>query len=353
MFGLASTSCAALGVTGGCDGTEVIGEFEQVADLVEAANVQSSDVPIGSITEIELDEGDWVAQVTMCLDADEKVPADVEAVVRTTSLLGEKFIDLKPQSVGAPYLEDGDVIEVDQTSKATELEDVFARLATILGTGNLAEINRFTAAQAKILGENAGELKEVLGRLRQFTDLLVSRKGDIAASIDSLDDISRTALGNTEVLQRFLDSFGRASSVLANQKKGLQDLLVSLDRFSEVSIRLLEATDQGLTKQFRRLRPVLETLRANSGNLRRTLTTLATFTDWFPETMPGDYLQLDICQALETTTQGTTCPQSDRNDDESLASGDSEGDAGSDDQPEAPSSGDLETILEVPLGGQD
>ena len=348
FLGLASTSCAALGLTGDCGGTELIAEFEQVGDLVEAGNVQSADVKIGLITEIELDESNWYAQVTMCLNDGEKIPQDSEAIVRTTSLLGEKFVDLHPNSVGAPYFQDGDVINVGQTSKATELEDVFASLAQILGTGNLEEINRFTAAQAKVLGENSTELREVLGRLRQFTDTLVSRKGDIASSLDSLDDVSRFALGNTATLRRFLDSFGEASGVLADQKEGLQQLLVSLDQFTEVSIRLLDATDEGLTDQFGKLRPVLRTVVANSDNLTRAIKTLATFSDWFPETMPGDYLQLDVCQALETTTQGTTCPQSDKNDDES-ASG-STTDGGGDTA--GTSGGDLETILRVPLEGR-
>lgn len=361
-FALALTSCAPLGFSGGCGGTEVMANFEQVGDLVEAADVQSSDVEIGTIQEIELDESEWHAQVTLCLDSEEEVPRDVEAVIRTTSLLGEKFVDLKPQSTGPPFLEDGDIIGVESTSKATELEDVFARLGLILGTGNLEELNRFTAAQAKILDNNAGELKEVLSRLRRFTDTLVSRKGDIAASIDSLDDVSRTALQNTQVLQRFLDSFGEASGVLADQKEGLQDLLVALDEFTDISIRLLHATDQGLTKQFAKLRPVLQTVVNNGRNLERTIATLATFSDWFPETMPGDYLQLDVCQALETTTQGTTCPQSDRNDREAAAgsrAGSRDGDAGSDDadtgddDSSEPSTGDLETILRVPLEERD
>ena len=38
-------------------------------------------------------------------------PSDVEAVVRTTSLLGEKFIDLQADTQGPPYLADGDTLE--------------------------------------------------------------------------------------------------------------------------------------------------------------------------------------------------------------------------------------------------
>jgi phospholipid/cholesterol/gamma-HCH transport system substrate-binding protein len=353
----ACSSCAVLGFTTPCDGTEVIGYFEQVGDLVEAANVQSSDVVIGTIKKIELDKQDWTAEVTMCIEKSEKVSADVEAVVRTTSLLGEKFVDLQARSAGPPYLADGDILETDHTSKATELEDVFAKLGTILGTGNLEDINAFTAAQAKILRGHAGDFREVLARLKQFTDLLAGRKGDIATSMDTLDDVSKTLVGGTATLQQFLDSFGKASSVLADQKAGLQDLLQSLDRFSNVALRLLDATEEGLTKQFRDLRPVLKVLIANSKNVSDALRTLATFSQWFPETMPGDYLQLDVCQALETTTQGTTCPQSDKNDDPTgVGTAPADGDTGGAPAPDGTTPGttptDLQSILQRPLSGE-
>ncbi|MDQ3952709.1 MAG: MCE family protein [Actinomycetota bacterium] len=320
LAGLLATSCAALGYAGKCEGTSVIASFEQVGDLVEAANVQSSDVVIGTVQKIEL-KG-WNAAVTMCLDGDEQVPADVEARVRTTSLLGEKFVDLRPRSEGPPYLEDGAVIAVEDTSKASELEDVFAELAGILGSGNLEDLNRFTASQAEILRGNAGELRTVLAELREFTDTLAVRKDDIGAAIDSLDAVARAVVDEQGVLKRFLDSFADSSGVLADQKGSLNDLLFSLDRFTRISVQLLEATEAGLDEQFRELRPVLRTVVENSARVRETLQTLAVFAQWFPESMPGDYLQLDVCQALpEQYDEGTTCPQAEGVDDPNVRSG--------------------------------
>ena len=309
-----ASSCALAGIASECDGTEVIGKFEQVGDLVKNSNVQSSDVVVGSVKDIQL-EG-WDAQVTMCLNAGEQVPADVRAVIRTTSLLGEKFVDLQPQSLTGPYLEDGDIISIDQTGKSVELEEVFGQLSTILGTGELEKLNQFTSSQAKILKGNVGELRTVLSRLREFTDTLNGRRGQIAASIDNLDAVARTILGDSPVLTRFLRTFAGSSSVLADQKDALTNLLVSLDRFSKVAVQLLNATEAGLNEQFSKLRPVLRTVVENSQNLTDTIQTLATFSQWFPESMPGDYLQLDVCQAVpETDAQGVTCPQSDQNDD--------------------------------------
>jgi phospholipid/cholesterol/gamma-HCH transport system substrate-binding protein len=337
-----SSSCALMGIAGECDGPEIIGRFEQVADLVVNSNVQSSDVVVGSVKAIEL-EG-WDAQVTMCLNPGEKIPADVRAVVRTTSLLGEKFIDLQPQTLSAPYLEDGDIIGLDSTGKSVELEEVFGELSTILGTGELEKLNQFTSSQAKILRGNVGELRNVLRRLHEFTDTLSSRRGEIAASIDNLDSVARTILGDTPVLTRFLRTFAGSSSVLADQKDALNDLLFALDRFSNVSVQLLNATEGGLNEQFEKLRPVLRTVVENSQNLVDSIQTLATFSQWFPESMPGDYLQLDVCQAVpEDDAPGLTCPQSDQNDDPDARS------PGSD---LAEPKSDLDYLLNQPVRGR-
>lgn len=338
LTGLLATSCAALGYASKCEGTSVIANFEQVGDLVEASNVQSSDVVIGTVQKIEL-KG-WEAAVTLCIDKGEQIPADVEARVRTTSLLGEKFVDLRPRTEGPPFLEDGAVLGSEDTSKATELEDVFAQLATILGAGNLEDLNRFTASQADILRDNASELRTVLAELKTFTDTLAVRKDSIASAIDSLDSVARSVVDEQGVLKRFLDSFADSSGVLADQKGSLNDLLFSLDRFTRISVRLLEATEAGLDEQFRELRPVLRTVVRKSSEVREAIRTLAVFSQYFPESMPGDYLQLDVCQALpEQYGQGTTCPQAEGVDDPDERSG------------RRADMSDLEKILRRPLGG--
>lgn len=345
-----TSSCAVLGFATGCDGTAIIGIFEEVGDLVENANVQSSDVKIGTIQKIELDG--WNAKVSMCIDPQEKLPEDAKLVVRTTSLLGEKFIDVQAVTPGPPYLEDGAILDTDQTDKATELEEVFAKLASILGTGNLEQLNRFTSAQANILRDNAGEMREVLRRLRRFTDVLAGRSDQIATSVDSLDSVAQTVLGDRSVLESFLASFADSSKVLNRQREGLELLLVTLEEFTNISVRLLDQTEEGLDRQLQDLRPVLSTAVANSENLRKGLQTLATFSQWFPETAPGDYVQLDVCQAPpEEYGPGLSCEQSVQNDDPDRSASAA---GASDDDPETNAydtvpANSLELILFQPL----
>nr|MDQ3877012.1 MCE family protein [Actinomycetota bacterium] len=339
-----TSSCALIGLSASCNGTTIIGQFKQVGDLVKNANVQASDVVIGSINDIKLagsPSAGYHADVTMCLDPGEHVSANVRAVVRTTSLLGEKFVDLQEQAPGPPYLQQGDVLTLSQTGKSAELEDVFARLASILGTGDLEDLNRFTHSQAVILKGHVADLRTLLTQLDRFTGTLAQRRGQIASSIDHLDNVARSVLNNSPVLQRFLRSFAGSSSVLSAQRHALQTLLFSLDRFSSISLQLLNATEGGLNKQFTDLRPVLRTLVASSQNLESTLQTLAVFSTRWPLSMPGSYLQLDVCQALPNQyAQGTTCPQSIQNDNPHTGSGSTT----------YPSNG-VQMILQQPLRG--
>src|SRR3546814_11553283 len=74
-------------------------------------------------SDLELTD-DYRAKVTMEIKDDLELPADSEALLRTTSLLGEKFIELRaPDEPGTDeVLVDGDVIE--QSGEAPELEFV-------------------------------------------------------------------------------------------------------------------------------------------------------------------------------------------------------------------------------------
>ena len=67
--------------------------FADVLDLVPRAKVQTNDVPIGTVTKIALSDGNE-AVVTMQVDPNTGLPAEVEAVLKQTSLLGERYVDL-------------------------------------------------------------------------------------------------------------------------------------------------------------------------------------------------------------------------------------------------------------------
>lgn len=82
--------------------------------LYKFSNVTYRGLQVGKVTSIELT--DTGAQATLSLDTSPKIPADLKAEVRSMSAVGEQYVELLPRNDKAPYLQDGSVIPVGNTS---------------------------------------------------------------------------------------------------------------------------------------------------------------------------------------------------------------------------------------------
>ena len=104
----------------------ITAEFGSVSGLKEGASVDMSGVQIGQVTAIELDMENFVAVVEMKINA--KVPVDEEAIasVKTSGLIGDKYIRIEPGG-GEVLLKDGDV--VFETESAIDMEDMMSKYA--------------------------------------------------------------------------------------------------------------------------------------------------------------------------------------------------------------------------------
>jgi virulence factor Mce-like protein len=71
-------------------------------------------VQIGKVTNVKLTETG--AEATLSLDKSPKVPADLKADVLSVSAVGEQYVDLRPRTDSGPYLRDGSVIAMDNTT---------------------------------------------------------------------------------------------------------------------------------------------------------------------------------------------------------------------------------------------
>ncbi len=82
--------------------------------LYRFSNVTYRGVQIGKVTAISLIPRG--AKATLSLDASPKIPANLEADVRSVSAIGEQYLDLKPISDTPPYLHDGSTIAKADTT---------------------------------------------------------------------------------------------------------------------------------------------------------------------------------------------------------------------------------------------
>jgi len=102
--------------------------FNDAGGLAPRARVSMAGVTIGSIRDITLDRETFQARVAVDIDVSvDNIPADSAAVIRTSGLLGEQYIDV---SVGGDMasLSDGDTFY--STQSAMNLERMISNFAS-------------------------------------------------------------------------------------------------------------------------------------------------------------------------------------------------------------------------------
>ncbi len=286
-------------VTAGCassGGHRIVGEFADIGDLVIRANVQQSDAVVGTVTKIALVDraGSWIARVEMRLEKDTAIPDGTTAVVRATSLLGEKYIDLEAPAAIGNDLPDGAVIPITRTGKAPELEDLLSRLGGILQGGALEDLARLSTAGAMILEGQEENVGRVLDQTAKLARSLRRERDARAAGLAGLASASRTLEKGVDPLDRFLESSDDALRLLADQRDEVEQLVVDLDRLAGPLADLTRSHSDDVDAQVRALRKVVPKLYEARGVLADAVEKLPAFTKLFAEATPGDYVQLDI-----------------------------------------------------------
>jgi len=109
----------------GGDYYRLIARFDSVSGLKAGARVEVAGVEVGSVAAIGLDKTDnYQAEVTLKIKDDVKLTDDVIASVRTSGIIGDKFIKLKPGGSDR-LLKDGGSIR--ETESAIDIEELVSK----------------------------------------------------------------------------------------------------------------------------------------------------------------------------------------------------------------------------------
>ena len=292
--------------------------FDNVLDLVPQSAVKVNDVPVGRVEGVTLsnpndNSGDkatngWTAKVTVSVNSDVKLPENARAMVKQTSLLGEKYVDLE-QPLGSPapaQLKNGDTIPITRTGSAPETEEVLGALSLLLNGGGLQQIKVITTELNKALDGNQAAVRDLLGRLNTFVGTLDRQKSEIISALESVDRLARTLNDNKQKIAAALDTFPQALEILKNNRTKLTTLLVSLSNLGTVATRVITETQANLVSSLKSLAPVVEQLQASGSDLVESLRIGGTFP--FPlgrtlQAVRGDYANLALYLDLNLANQ--------------------------------------------------
>ncbi|QJT07523.1 outer membrane lipid asymmetry maintenance protein MlaD [Oceanidesulfovibrio marinus] len=99
-------------------------KFTSVAGLKAGAQVEVAGVPVGKVSEIELDPKTFAALVSMRIGKDVELSEDTIASIKTSGLIGDKYVKLTPGGAQEMLGNNGMIVD---TESAVDIEELISK----------------------------------------------------------------------------------------------------------------------------------------------------------------------------------------------------------------------------------
>ena len=275
----------------GGDGERLLvqARFDSAAGIDRKAPVRIAGVRIGTVTEIRLEEGRALLQLS--LDPQVRLHEGASASVVNMGILGDKYVEVLPGDPRAPLLEPGatldgeippsidDVLKI-ATDIGADVKEVTATLRTSVGGDQGAEkiteivdnIRELTATLKVLIAENQANVNETTENFRHFSATLRDELPVIAEKMNGLADQLSDVVGeNRENLQGSLENIHDLSGRLQTSADNLNAITTKIAA-GEGSIGKLvndETTVDNLNSTLTSIEEGVETLEETMGRFRR------------------------------------------------------------------------------------
>ena len=281
---------------GGCsrgdDGRiEATAVFDDVADLADGAPVQMSDVRIGEVTGIDLTD-DHRVRVRVAFDADVAVPADVQARLRRTSALGEKFVELRPldRDEDAPRLEDGATI--DRAVVVPDVEDLVASGTELFTSISASQLAVIIEESANSIEGRAPDLELLISRLETVTAGYASRTDTLTQLIDDIGQLASDVAPSAQAHAEALSNLAESTEVLDEASADLLATIESLTTLAQEGADVLSTHFDRIDLGLRSLRSATRAVASEQAALGRILLFLPEHNTRVPRILQGDFGQV-------------------------------------------------------------
>ena len=295
----------------GDDRITVTAEFDSAVGVYETGDVLVLDQDVGTIQDVEL--LDDLVRITMRIRADVPLPADVNATIQATSVLGERSIALFPswsaelESAGVVKLADGDTIPRSRTQEPVEPDQALQAFNELLAGLDPDAVGGLVTDGAAILDGRGERINESISAVADLSDTLAAVDGPLLETASSLNRVAGVLNQRDVQLRRLIDDFGAAVGTLADERTQIESLLGTL-------VELTGQTEQILDAHAERLPSTIATLAATVGVVEANTSTLTVLTNTLPDVVEsfeaaykpelgGFYLNVNTLAVVQTVVE--------------------------------------------------
>jgi virulence factor Mce-like protein len=231
----------------------VTAQFQDTVGLYAGNPVSVLGMPVGKVTSIE----PKVSYVKVTLEIGKKIdiPANVQAVTVSTSILTDRHIELTPAYRGGPKLKNGDVLGLARTRTPVEFDRTLAMVDKLTralhgdgqGHGPLADLVNIGS---QIASGNGPKIKATLDQLYQAlhlgADTGAATKQNIQAIVAALAELTQAAADNDTAIRDFGSNMRQLSDILADENLGAGSTGAKINQILDQAASLLETNRDGL-----------------------------------------------------------------------------------------------------------
>jgi len=215
-------------------------DFAYVNGLYEGSKVTVLGVPVGRIDALE-PQGKTV-KVTMTVDGDVDLPAEVSAYVLNPSVISDRHLELAPAYTGGAKFGDGGTIPLNRTHSPIGFDQLLGSLGTltdILGpgeSGQQTDVGTLLSSTAASWDGSGPKFNDAMNQLASASGVFGARADDIGALIQSLDQLMATFHAKQVSLDGLIRSMGELSAEWQTADQDItapiQDLKVVFDQIN-------------------------------------------------------------------------------------------------------------------------
>ena len=265
--------------------------FPRTLALAEQSDVRISGVNVGHVISLQHDKDGLTHASIEIAGKYAPIPSNMHAILRQKTLLGETYVQLKPEGAGAPSLPDGGQLSQAQVEPSVTLDDILAAL----DPKTRASFQIWMRSLAEGLGGRGEEINSSFAVIQPFVEdanklvaISVSQEGALRAAIHNTGVVFDALTAREGQFRGFISNGERTFHAAAEASLQFAQAwreLPAFERNSQTALRSFDslATDASpLLDQFRpaeeQLTPLLRAVKPFTPPFNSFLTSLGPFT---------------------------------------------------------------------------
>jgi len=205
------------------EGYTLYATFDSAAGIDPNASVKIAGVEVGRVDKITLTGNK--ARIALRMRPEVQVGEDFTATLKSTGLLGEKYLELVPGRGTGAFLKDGEDIML--TGKPVDIENFMTSLAEVT-----VDLKKISASLGGALGGPEGEatIKKIVGNMEEITSnvntIINTNDSKLEHILSNIDRLTTTLNKDTPTITNDIrKSISNLNTVLSETSQNLNTLL--------------------------------------------------------------------------------------------------------------------------------